>query len=471
MSEILILMDQKENRRHLAECLKARYKVIFAENDEALEGSFDMCVLDGVAMERLSDKVRQRKEAEEPLFLPILLLTTKDEATFTTRSLWQFIDELVHMPVDRSDLLARVEVLLRARKQSEESAWTYYALSRNIPAAVFIVQDEKVVYANPLASAIKSGEKDPAGSSFFELFLPEFRETILHSYRTVIQGINGTAACMAAYKTGAETRLADICMVPISHRRKEAVLAIANDVTERINTEKSLLHSQEELRRLISHQDNVREEERARIAREIHDEFGQALTYMRIDLLWMNKRIPGSMPVICEKLKELIVTVDQTIESVTKIATDLRPRILDDLGLVTAMEWQAREFRKHHAIEVETFFLPAEMKVSPASTTVFFRIFQEALTNIARHSKATLVNVRLQKKRDSLILEVIDNGIGCTQEKLEHPSSLGLIGIRERVLSLGGTLEITSEERKGTTIFASIPTDGRGKLDDRRTDS
>ncbi|MFH0803167.1 MAG: histidine kinase [bacterium] len=462
MGEILILMDQKENRRHLAECLTTKHKVAIAENDDLLEGSFDMCILDGMAMERLQDKVRKRKESEEPLFLPILLLTTKDDATLTARRLWQFVDELVHMPVDRSDLLARMEILLRARKHSEESAWLYYALSRNIPAAVFIVQDKKIVYANPLASAMKSGAEDSSGSDFFELFLPDFRETLSRCYTEVIEGKIGPVTCIAAYMTDGETKLADICMVPISHRRKGAVLGIANDITERINVEKNLLHSQEQLRSLISHQDSVREEERTNIAREIHDEFGQALTYMRLDLMWMKKKVPESMHVIGDKVRELIETVDQTLESVTKIATELRPRILDDLGLLAAIEWQAREFRKHHDIQVEISFKPVDMTIGPPPTTTVFRILQEALTNVARHSKAKLVKINLHKKKGSLIMEVADNGIGCAQSKLEEASSIGLIGIRERIMFLGGTLEITSAEGKGTTIFASIPDEEKG---------
>ncbi len=461
MNEILLLIDQNENRRLMAECLKANYKVTITNSDEALEGSFDLCILDGMAMERLCDRVRQRKESEEPLFLPILLLTTKDDAMLITRHFWQFVDEVVRMPVDRNALLARVEILLRARKHSEESTYIYYALSRNIPAAVFIVQDKKVVYANPIASAIRSDAEDPTGENFFELFSPEFRETLSRAYTMVIEGKSETVTSIAAYTTGGETRLADICMVPISHRRKGAVLAIANDITERINIEKNLLQSQEQLRRLVSHQDKVREEERARIAREIHDEFGQVLTYMRIDLMWMKKKMPESMDGFCDKVQELIDTVDKTIESVTKIATELRPRILDDLGLLTAIEWQAREFRKHHDIKVELSFEPVDMTVSPSSTTAIFRIFQEALTNTARHANATLVNVSLRKKNGSLSLEVKDNGIGGAQNKLEDPSSIGLIGIRERILFLGGTLKITSASGKGTTIYASIPDDGR----------
>lgn len=461
MKEMLLIIDQKENRRLLANSLKTIYRVTIAKNDEALEGAFDLCILDGMALERLWDRVRQRKESEEPLFLPILLLTTKDDAALITRRLWHFVDELVQMPVDRNELIARVEILLRARKHSEESAGIYYALSRNIPAAVFIVQDRKVVYANPLASAMKSGAEVITGSDFFELFIPEFREALSKSYTMLIEGKIDDVASIAAYMAGGETRLADIRMVPISHRRKGAVLGIANDITERIRIEKNLLQSHEQLRRFIFHQDRIMEEERARIAREIHDEFGQVLTYMRIDLLWMKKRIPESLHVICDKIQELVATVDQTIESVTKIATELRPRILDDLGLLTAIEWQVGEFQKRYDIQVETSFNAVDMVISPTFTTAIFRIFQEALTNVARHAKATLVKVSLQRKKGSLILEVTDNGIGCPQSKLADPSSIGLIGIRERILFLGGSLKIESSEGKGTTIRASIPDDGK----------
>lgn len=457
MNEILLMIDHKENRRLLAETLKTKCRVIIPENDEALEGSFELCILDGTAMERLWDKVRQRKESEEPLFLPILLLTTKDDATLITRNLWQFVDEVVLMPVDRGDLLARVEVLYRARKHSEESAKFYYALSRNIPTSVFIVQDKKIVYANPLASSMKGGIKDFTGTDFFELFLPEFQEPLFHCYNEVMGGKIRHATCMAAYKAGQMTRLADIRIVPINHRRRGAILAIANDITDHIKVEKDLLQLQDQLRSLIFHQDRVREEERTHIAREIHDEFGQVLTYLRIDLVWMKKNTPKFMYAISEKIQLLIETVDKTIDSVTEIATELRPRILDDLGLLTAIEWQVGEFQKRYDIRVETSFKPVDMIISPFCSTVIFRIFQEALTNIARHAKATLVKVRLKQKDGHVIMAVTDDGIGFDEDKLEDPSSIGLIGIRERILFLGGTLKITSAIGKGTTILARIP--------------
>jgi len=212
---------------------------------------------------------------------------------------------------------------------------------------------------------------------------------------------------------------------------------------------------------LIIDRNSMIEEERTRIAREIHDEFGQALTYMRIDLVWMKKRIPESMAVIGDKVQELIKTVDQSIESVTKIATRLRPSILDNLGLLATIEWQAREFRKHHDIHVETFFKPVDMTISPSHTTSIFRIIQEALTNVARHAGATQVKVRLQRQRKNLLLEVTDNGKGFPRGTVEAPTSIGLLGIRERILFLGGTLEIRSAVGKGTTILASIPNYGR----------
>lgn len=457
MNEILLMIDQKENRRLLAECLKTNYRVTIPENDKALEGSFDLCILDSMAIERLWDKLRQRKESEEPLFLPNLLLTTKDSAMLITRRLWQFVDDLVQMPVDRNDLFARVEILLRARKNSEESARIYYALSENIPVAVFIVQDKKVVYANPLASFMKGGAEDLAGSDFFELFLPEFRETILHCYTEAIGGNAGTVTSIGAYMAGGETRLADIRMVPISHKRRRAALGIASDITDRIKAEKNLLQSQEQLRRLIFHQDRMIEEERTHIAREIHDEFGQVLTYMRLDLMWMKKRVPDSMQIIDDKIKELIETVDQTLDSVTKIATELSPRILDDLGLLAAIEWQVGEFQKHHDIKVEISFKPVDMTISPSSSTAMFRILQEALTNVARHAKATIVKVRLKQKNNNVIMVVTDNGIGFERRKFEDPSSIGLLGIRERIFFIGGTLRIISTKGKGTTIFVRIP--------------
>jgi len=147
---------------------------------------------------------------------------------------------------------------------------------------------------------MKDGGESLIGRDFFGLFLPEFQETLSRSYADVVEGKIDTVTCIAAYVAGRETKLADICMVPIHHRRKGAVLGIAHDITDRIKVEKNLLQSQEQLRSLLSHQERIIEEERSHISREIHDEFGQVLTYVRIDLIWLKKKLPRSLPVIAD---------------------------------------------------------------------------------------------------------------------------------------------------------------------------
>ncbi|GEM_PF-3103277 len=230
MNKILLLIDQKENSRLLAELLIDRYEVEAAGGDEALDGDYDLCILDGVAMERLWEKVKTRKEEEEPLLLPFLVTTTRTDAHLTTRRLWQAVDDLVQTPVDKREIIAQVEVLLRARKLSQETMWSYDALARNIPGAVFIAQDDIIVYANPLARQMGNPGEKTNTVSFIELFHPEDRENLHSSYQEALA--RGPAACEARYTLGDQVRHADVRMVRILHRRKPAVLGIALDITE-----------------------------------------------------------------------------------------------------------------------------------------------------------------------------------------------------------------------------------------------
>jgi signal transduction histidine kinase len=237
-----------------------------------------------------------------------------------------------------------------------------------------------------------------------------------------------------------------------SNRTKIAIREIA----EHKRIEESLRSSQEELREFAARIDAVREEERARIAREIHDELGQALTIFKMDLAWLqsktNLKNSGG-----KKLKSMIVDVDQTIERVRNIVSDLRPSILDDLGLTAAVEWQLSQFQERTGIRStfesgrEDFSLPQDIAAA------LFRVVQEALTNVVRHAEASQVRVAMKAARGILRIQIKDDGKGVTRQQLNNRRSFGIIGMRERVRRIGGEVNISSGPGRGTRLEIVVP--------------
>ena len=224
---------------------------------------------------------------------------------------------------------------------------------------------------------------------------------------------------------------------------------------------KELRKSHEQLRNLAAHLQTVREEERTWIAREIHDELGQALTALKMDLSVMGKKLKPIR--VLKHFRILVKTdldlVDATIQTVKRLCTQLRPPLLDHLGLGAALEWQAEDFQKRNAIECVVNLVPADITVDEKYSTSLFRIFQESLTNVLRHAKATKVTATLSDKGDSIILEIVDNGVGITTENLSKANSFGLLGMRERVQICNGEVRIIGIQNAGTTITVIIPKD------------
>ncbi len=246
----------------------------------------------------------------------------------------------------------------------------------------------------------------------------------------------------------------------ISARKKaEAVLHQAHEDLEAQVRERTakLTVLTEQLRNFSSYLQEARERERTTIAREIHDELGQALTALKLDFAWVKKEIPRDRKKLSEKVASMTDLLTTTMETVKRVATQLRPGILDHLGLTAAMEWQAGEFSKRTGIPCDIIFEPDDLHVDRDRSTTLFRIFQETLTNIARHAKATAVNARLNKESGDLVLYVSDNGSGITEEQAADSKSLGLIGIRERVYAWGGTVTIRGAKNSGTAITVRIP--------------
>jgi PAS domain S-box-containing protein len=229
------------------------------------------------------------------------------------------------------------------------------------------------------------------------------------------------------------------------------------DLTERIRKEEELNESYRAIRKLTDHLQNIREEERTHIAREIHDELGQQLTVLKMDASWLNKKIGDSDPATKEKLKDLLSILDDTVKTVRRISSELRPSLLDDLGLFAAMEWQLHEFGKRSGIQTSINASNTDMNLSNEIKTALFRIFQESLTNVARHSDAKNIEVNLQQQENNFVMSIFDDGKGFNKNQIAKKRTLGILGMNERTRMVGGYYEITSVPGKGTKVSVSIP--------------
>ena len=238
---------------------------------------------------------------------------------------------------------------------------------------------------------------------------------------------------------------------------------VIRDLSERKAAENQLKENEIQLRSLATRLQAVREEERTRIARELHDEFGQMLTALRMDLSILERMVsrtvmePLSRMSLFEKIGSISDLLEKTIRATRRIITELRPAVLDELGLSTAIQWQALEFENRTGIRCRIARLQHDIDLDQNASTAVFRILQEALTNVAKHASAKSVTINLGSKAESVVMEISDDGRGMDEQKHKDPTSTGLLGIRERVFALRGNFEVRSHPGQGTTLTVTIP--------------
>lgn len=235
-------------------------------------------------------------------------------------------------------------------------------------------------------------------------------------------------------------------------------------INERKLAEEALRQSREELRQLASYQERIKEDERKRIAREIHDELGQNLLALRIDVSMLHARTGTTHPKLNSKVHSVLDHIDSTMKAMRSIINNLRPTVLD-LGLNAAIEWQVKEFQRRTGIACELMMPDKELVLDDDRATALFRILQESLNNVLRHAKATRAQIELYSGDGKLFMKVADNGIGIFPGCRRKANSFGLVGIKERISTLGGELTIETGPEQGTTLTVSIPIDAKGTTD------
>ncbi|MFZ1086449.1 MAG: PAS domain S-box protein [Terracidiphilus sp.] len=238
------------------------------------------------------------------------------------------------------------------------------------------------------------------------------------------------------------------------------ILEINSDITERKRGEEALILQREQLRALAERLQLVREEDRKQVARELHDQIGQILTAIKLDMTWMTRHLPESAGDVLARLQESILLIGDGVKAVRAICSGLRPGVLDDLGLAAAIEWQANDFAARNGISCQVSVPPVDLHLDGDRATATFRIFQECLTNIIRHAQAKSVRIALYQQEESILLIVEDDGIGFHDSGFSNAfGSLGLLGMKERAQFCGGDVQISTSPGNGTTITVRVPVD------------
>ena len=229
-----------------------------------------------------------------------------------------------------------------------------------------------------------------------------------------------------------------------------------SDLQKQIKAEKEIARFQKDILELTMHIEDMREKERRKIALDLHDDLGQKLTVLNIDLAWLEEQIPKDDPRFLEKIKSMGNLLEDTTETVRRIVSGLRPSILDNLGLIAAIKWQSNDFEKTTGINCRVELISEEIKIDPELSINIFRMIQEALTNVTKHAQASKVIIKM-KGRKTLKIEIIDNGKGINMKTVSNSRSFGLLGISERAKSCGGYMEILGIKGIGTELIINVP--------------
>ncbi len=478
-ARILIVEDEGLVAQDLERFLtQAGYRVIaIVQNgkdalNEARANPPDLVLMD-IVLGGDMDGIETARRMRERQDVPIVYITAhSDDKTVEAAKVAEPYGFILK-PIDEKELLIVCELTLhkhslersfkdRVEQTLRSSEDRYKTLVENMIEGLAMIDDKgTITFINKkFLEAQGFTPEEVIGHPLSEFVGPKNFEIFLE--QIAVQGKDNLEPCELTWKKkggGEATVLAS--PAPLYEAKKfKGDIVVLTDISERRQIEAELGQSYQQLRNLSQHLQSVREEESKRIAREIHDELGQALTALKMDLAWLSSRLPEGLRdrrILITKTKAMTFLIDKTIGTVQKISAELRPGLLDDLGLVAAIEWQCQEFQDRTGIKCKVNFDSEAVDLSPDLATAIFRVFQEALTNAARHSKATRIKVSLKNLPGVLELQLADNGIGIPETAIDSADSLGIMGMRERLTPFGGSLQISAAPNKGTTVTMRLP--------------
>lgn len=368
---------------------------------------------------------------------------------------------------DKEDIRLKNQVknlkkkLLKAKNELKISEEKYKKLLERSSDIIFVHQNYKIVLASKACAKLLGAKepKDLIGKHLLkDIVHPDYINIVKKRVMQIVKDGREVGFLEEKIKKlNGEIIDIDVCAVPFLYKGKPAVKVYARDITHIKKLQKEIKERSENLQNLTNYIQRIIEDEKLKISQELHDDLGQLLTILKLDIIEISKTIPADHNDILEKINTMENLLDLIINRLRIISYQLRPPILDHLGLESAIKWQLEEFERItkikciRKIKINNYGLTEKISIN------VFRILQEILTNIIRHSKAKEVIVYINQNNKKLILKVKDNGIGIDVEKINYSKSLGILNMKERVLSLNGKFKLLSDKGKGTIIEVCIP--------------
>ncbi|MFW6129442.1 MAG: response regulator [Candidatus Aminicenantaceae bacterium] len=425
----------------------------------------DMGLNDNVSGIEIAAEVRSRYK------IPVVYLTNFSESKVLDSAVKTDAYDYVIKPFDKQKLISTLKLALaksRIEKKLAESEERFRSQYKGNPVPIYTwrrVKDDFILLDYNYASELITRGKIKAykGKKLSKIYADN-PEIINDIHRCFSEKTTIRREGYVQLKFIKESKYLSITYIFIS---PDLVMVHTEDITSQKRTEDAM-------HELSEHLESIREDERREIAREIHDEHGQSLTALKMDISWLKNKLSSKdryYEPFKKKLNSMIELVDSVIKSTQRISSELRPGVLDDLGLVPALEWQVQQFQERSGIKCNFEYSSEDFELDPACSTALFRIFQESLTNILRHAQATQASFSLKVyggKSKRLELTVKDNGRGITEQQVNSYRSFGLMGIRERLRPFNGKMKIKGVSRKGTTLTVSIPLNRKQKVPSQR---
>jgi two-component system sensor histidine kinase UhpB len=346
-----------------------------------------------------------------------------------------------------------------ALRESEER---YRQLVEQAPEAILVHRDGRILYANAAAARLfgMASATLLEDALLLDLLHPDDRPVVREDLEEELDSSQPRRRIRRIRRLDGTGMVLEITVIPITYRGEPARQAMVRDITLQVENEAALRRSQQELRRLAGHLQRVREDEQERIGRELHDELGQALSGLKLDLTALRRHLARPTPpeaTVEARLARMVSTVDGTLDLLKRICLELRPVVLDDLGLEAAAEWLVDDVGRRSGLDVRFAGRLGGADVGRERAGALYRILQEALTNVLRHAGARHVDVELGLENGDVVLTVRDDGRGFRHAEVARGTSLGLVGMRERALAVGGRVEVEGRRSRGTRVVARFP--------------